>query len=612
MKKRPSSGDHTAMADMPQGMLSAIASRHRLLIAGVAVASFVGALFEAAFLFLVTTLGVALVEGRDRLDLPLSGSYSSSFVLLIAAITLVVRLALNLISVAASAELAARVTSETRKRIARSYLGASWALQQNEPSGRLQEMLTSFVQRMTDATITLTQVISSALSLAALLVSSLLIEPRATAAVLAALVLVGLFLTPFRGLIRRRSRAHSQSSLAFASSVAELGSLGLEMQVFGARDRFVEVVDELTDLATGQARRVQFLSASLGPLYLAIAYGAILAGVAYLGATRVVDVAVIGAVLILMLRSLSYGQQLSSAAGTLAAARPFLDRVGQSILDYDREPAPQGDRVPPAVVPLSFEGVSFHYGTDRPALTKVSVDIQPGEAIGIVGPSGAGKTTFAQLLLGLLEPDGGHILVSGVELGKVQREWWSSRVAFVPQEARLITGTVAENLRFFRSDISDEALEDAAARANILKEIRQMPAGFETHLGQRGGQLSGGQRQRLAIARALATGPELLVLDEPTSALDGRSELLVRQTIDDLHGSTTVVIIAHRLSTLERCDRIFVFEDGRLTRTGMPGEVSLSSAFFKEALSASQAGSSLGDRTSDPQPPQAASLLDRP
>jgi ABC-type multidrug transport system fused ATPase/permease subunit len=169
---------------------------------------------------------------------------------------------------------------------------------------------------------------------------------------------------------------------------------------------------------------------------------------------------------------------------------------------------------------------------------------------------------------------------------EIDRAWWSRHVAFVAQDASLFTGTVAENIRFFREGIADSTLEDAARQANILADIERLPQGFETHLGERGSQLSGGQRQRLSIARALAGGPELLVLDEPTSALDARSEALIRDAIARLKGKATVVIIAHRLSTLNMCDRIMVVEDGQVTGFDTPVLLHADSSFYQGAMAA--------------------------
>ena len=173
---------------------------------------------------------------------------------------------------------------------------------------------------------------------------------------------------------------------------------------------------------------------------------------------------------------------------------------------------------------------------------------------------------LVEILLGIRSPDEGMVLVNGIELPELSGESWSAISAFVPQETTLITGTVSENIRFFRQGITDEEVVRAARHAFIDDDIRKLAAGYESWIGERGDELSGGQRQRLAIARAIVGNPQLLILDEPTSALDDQSEGMIRKTLTDLSRSrtTTVVVVAHRMSTLSICDRILVLQDGRM------------------------------------------------
>ncbi|MGA8047601.1 MAG: ABC transporter ATP-binding protein, partial [Dermatophilaceae bacterium] len=322
----------------------------------------------------------------------------------------------------------------------------------------------------------------------------------------------------------------------------------------------------------------------MAPFYITLAYAAVLAGVAGLALLELGRVEAVGAVMLLMLRSLTYGQILATAAGSLQSQAPAIARLRETIDQYAGAPASNGSAIPEQVAPLVAKQVTFSYTPEQPALSDLSLQINPGEVIGVIGPSGAGKSTLAQLLLGLREPGKGSLEVAGVRLQNINRGWWSRRVAFVAQDANLITGTVAENIRFFRGEVGDEALRNSAARANVLRDIEALPDGFRSHLGERGTKLSGGQRQRLSIARALAGGPELLILDEPTSALDGRSEGLIRDTLGALRGDVTVVIIAHRMSTLNICDRIMVIEHGRMTALGTPEELSRSSDFYRSAM----------------------------
>ncbi|MGI5951027.1 MAG: ABC transporter ATP-binding protein [Brooklawnia sp.] len=552
--------------------------------------SLASAILEAGFIVLLTGIGMALVAGQDQVGPALGRYVSVSGAIGLAAIALGSRIGLALWGVRLSAALTAKVTSMERRRLSHAYLRASWAIQQSEPAGRLQELLTSFVTRITQAVSTFTTAITAGLSLVAFLGAGVVVDPLSTGAVLIALAVVGGILTPLRRAVKRRSRRNAKAGLAFANSVSELGSLGLEMQTYGAGQRFETRIDELTEEATDTQRRTQELQGALPHVYMSLAYGAVLVGVAVLTLAASIDLGVVGAVMLLMLRSLSYGQQLSTASAAIAAYLPFLEGVEETVQRYSSNQAPTGTARPASVVPLEMKDVAFSYQSDRPALADVTFRLEPGEALGVIGPSGAGKSTLAQLLLGLRPPARGTVTVSGVPLDEVDRDWWTERVAFVAQDALLFTGTVAENIRFFRTGLSDEDLRHAARQANVLNDIEALPSGFDTHLGERGSQLSGGQKQRLSIARALVGEPELLILDEPTSALDGASEALIRETLAGLHGQLTVVIIAHRMSTLDNCDRIMVIEDGRVTALNTPARLRQDSAFYRNALSVAGIG----------------------
>lgn len=577
---------HNTAAKPVEGsaILRALVAPHKARIALLSLVSLGSALLEALFIVLLTGIGLALVGNSDTVGPAFGQVLPVSQALLVAAVSLALRVALSLWGVKLSARMTAAVTTAQRQRLSHAYLRTSWAVQQAEPAGRLQELLTSFVARITNTVSTLSSAITAGLSLIAFLGTGIAVDPLSTGAVLVALAIVGGILTPIRRAIRRRSRRNAQAGLAFANAVSELGSLGLEMQTYGAESHFEERIDQLTQETTVTQRRTEELQGALPHLYMSLAYGAVLAGVAVVSLADFVDLAVVGAVMLLMLRSLSYGQQLATASASIAASFPFLEGVEERVRRYTEAAAAPGTVRPPAVVPLEAEEVAFAYTPDREALAGVTFLLEPGEAIGVIGPSGAGKSTLAQLLLGLRPPTSGTIRAAGVSLHDVDRGWWSARVAFVAQDAQLFTGTVAENIRFFRDGISEEDLREAAHQANILTDIEALPQGFETHLGERGSQLSGGQRQRLSIARALVGRPELLILDEPTSALDGQSEALIRSTLASLHGRLSVVIIAHRMSTLDICDRIMVIEAGRMTALDTPHALRSDSIFYRNAL----------------------------
>ena len=189
-----------------------------------------------------------------------------------------------------------------------------------------------------------------------------------------------------------------------------------------------------------------------------------------------------------------------------------------------------------------------------------------------------------QIILGLREPSTGRVTADGQDRTDLAISDWYRRVSFVPQDALLFSGTVAENILFFRDGVDRSRVEQAARRAHIHDEIIAWPLGYETPVGERGRQLSGGQRQRLCIARALVDDPDIIVLDEPTSALDVKSESLLRETLERLTPSATVIVIAHRLSTLSMCDRIMVVMGGILQAFDEPAKLEASSEFYREAL----------------------------
>ncbi|QGF23648.1 ABC transporter ATP-binding protein [Raineyella fluvialis] len=557
---------------------------HKGRITLLSLASLAAAMLEAMFIVLLTGIGMALVGGKGLVG-PAYGQYLPINIALIAAAgSLVLRVVLSLVAVQLSADLTAVVSTEQRQRLSHAFLRTSWSVQQADPAGRLQELLTSFVSRITQAVSVLATAITASLSLVAFLLAGVAVDLVSTVAVLFALSLVGSVLSPMRRSIRRRSAKNARAGLDFANAVSELGALGLEMQTYGTRRAFEGRIDELTVESTVTQRRTQVLQGAQPQIYTSLAYGAVLAGVGVLFLVGFRNLSIIGAVMLLMLRSLSYGQQLSNASASIAGFLPFLEWVEEVVKGYADRPAPIGTVRPASVVPFEADDVSYAYTPDRTALSDVTFRLEPGEALGVIGPSGAGKSTLAQLLLGLRPPSTGTLRADGVPLEDIDRDWWSDRVAFVAQDARLFTGTVAENIRFFREGITEEELRFAARQANILADIEALPHGFDTHLGERGSQLSGGQRQRLSIARALVGKPELLILDEPTSALDGVSESLIRRTLADLHGRLTVVIIAHRMSTLDICDRIMVIEAGRMTALDTPSALRADSEFYRNAL----------------------------
>jgi ABC-type multidrug transport system fused ATPase/permease subunit len=557
---------------------------HRGRIITLSILTFAAGVFEALFLVVVTRTALAIADDQDVTGLVAGWSVGIPWALVISLLLLLARLATSLSGVATSVTLSRLISNDLRRQLVSAFLRASWAVQQAEPVGRLQQLSTAFVRGILDVISALTFTISMLMNLVALLVIAVVVDPVASLVVVVALVALGAVLAPIRVRIGYRSHSAANAQLELSRLVSEFGDLGLEMQTFGVGEQFSDRIKALsTDMANRQGEADLFRG-YLPHLYTFLAFGAVVLGLVVAASVGVGELSAIGAVMLVMLRSLTYGQQLQSASGMLFASLPFLDEVENTLERYQSNTATQGHVEIRSIEELRAENVSFAYAQDRFALENVSFSIRRGEIIGIIGPSGAGKSTLVQLLLGLWEPTSGSIFVNGVPLTDVDRSSWTRLVSFVPQDAHLSTGTVAENIRFFRDDIEVADIRGALEKANLSSDVDNLADGLETHLGERGLQLSGGQRQRMSIARALVANPQLLILDEPTSSLDVTSESMIRQTIARLKGEVTVVVIAHRLSTLDMCDRLMVIDGGHLMAFDTPERLRADSVFYRNAL----------------------------
>ncbi|MBD2491213.1 ABC transporter ATP-binding protein [Aulosira sp. FACHB-615] len=273
----------------------------------------------------------------------------------------------------------------------------------------------------------------------------------------------------------------------------------------------------------------------------------------------------------------------------LAAAALLIDPIGHTTTNYNefKQGEASVDRVfelmaiqprviektiaialPPVKGKVEYRHISFAYKPGEPVLQDISLLALPGEAIALVGASGAGKTTFVNLLPRFYDPDAGQVLIDDIDIRDVRLHSLRRQIGIVPQETVMFSGTIAQNIAFGQDNFDMDAVIAAAKIANAHQFITQLPEGYQTWVGERGVNLSGGQRQRIAIARAVLLDPQILILDEATSALDSESEALVQEALERLMQNRTVFIIAHRLSTVRRCDRILVLEKGQIMESG--------------------------------------------
>jgi ATP-binding cassette subfamily B protein len=400
-------------------------------------------------------------------------------------------------------------------------------------------------------------------------------SPRLSAFVLLAIPIIVLPLYAFGRAVRRRSR-FAQDTLADASAYAA--------ELIGA----VRVLQAFTNEPLGIARFRAAVEGAFEAACHSIRARALLTGFAiFMVTTSVVIVLWIGAqeVLTLAITPGRLGQfilyavfaagalgSLSETGGEIAAASGAAERLFEilAIRPVIFRPAqPKALPVPPRGE-AAFEDVRFSYPTrpDVSALNGVSFQVRQGEKLAIVGPSGAGKSTIFHLLLRFYDPAAGRVMLDGVALPDLDPADLRKRIALVPQDSVMFASSVGDNIRFGRPDASDAEVAHAAELANAAGFIASLPQGFDTPVGERGITLSGGQRQRIAIARAILRDAPLLLLDEATSSLDAESETQVAAALAELMQKRTTIVIAHRLATVQSCDRILVIEDGRIVEEG--------------------------------------------
>lgn len=547
--------------------------------------AFLGSLCEAGLLVVMARIALAATDDTDHFELlpglgwkatiPSAIGVALGFVL--------AKVVVGIVLARLSANTSTRALTVIRQRLLRSYLDASWQVQAVERQGELQEVMTTQSDKAAKVVMTLSAFVTAALNVVTFVLISVFANPLAALVIVVAGAALAASLRPLSAKGRRISHQELAAGRTFASAVSELVGTTREVRVFGTGPQVLERMEALHDHQAGLIRRTRFLT-MLGPnLYQASALLLLIAGIGLVSTVTQSSIAAIGAVMLLLLRALTYGQQTQSLFQTLNDLVSSLDHVSHRIDLYQASPSTSGDTPVRSIKRLELDQVDYEYLPGRPVLAGVSGTIEAGEAIGIIGPSGSGKSTLLQILLRLREPTGGRFLANGVDTRDLDLADWYGRVAFVPQDPHLIEGTVSENIAFYR-DIPESMVRQAAAMAHLAEEIEALPRGFDEMIGPEDTSLSGGQQQRLTIARALAGQPDLLVLDEPTSALDMRSEARLQDTLRSLHGRMTLLVVAHRLTTIAECDRIMVLADGRVQGFDRPEQLAVSSDFYDEAL----------------------------
>jgi len=469
-----------------------------------------------------------------------------------------------------------RVVANIRRDVFARVTSLSPAFFDTAQSGEIVSRLTADTTQVKSAvgataSVALRNVILCFGAIAMMIVTS----PKLSGLVLAAIPVIVLPLVGFGRSVRRKSRA-AQDTLADATAYAseQIGAIRI-LQAFTneklVNGRFARAVE-----VSFEAARSSIFARSFLTFFAIFTIFASVVAVLWFGSRDVLSGALsagtLGQFLLYSVFAAGALGALSEVWGDLSQAAGAAERLTEILAEEPTITAPAHPLPLPAKPEgrIEFRSVSFAYPArpERPTLHDVGFTIQPGETVAIVGPSGAGKSTIFSLLLRFYDPDAGAVLIDGVDVSKADPQAVRTRMAIVPQDIIIFAASAGENIAFGRPDASPQDIRDAARDALADEFIEKLEKGYDTQVGERGVMLSGGQRQRVAIARAILRDAPILLLDEATSALDAQSETAVQTALERLMQGRTTIVIAHRLATVLKADRILVMDGGRIVEEG--------------------------------------------
>jgi ABC-type multidrug transport system fused ATPase/permease subunit len=565
-------------------ILVRVFGKYRLQVATLVGLGFLSAIFEGIGINAVIPLMSFFTGGGTPTDfitssivsvfaflhIPFSFRYLLGFVVILFFVRAVCMVGFSFLRGYITADFLANESKE----ILRHILSAQWPYLLRQKLGTMQNTAIRDIQRTRDLLFMQVQFIQSLTGLLMYLLVAFNISPFMTTLTMAGGAVLILVIRPLLVRTNRIGADMSSTEKEVTQFLAEhiigmktLKASGREERALKGGARFI---DRLRSLAI-RITAVQSISASLFQPFSVVFVVILFAATYRLPGFSIISFA---ATLYLIQKIFTYMDSAQSALHGAFEALPYAHNVlkYKEALDDHKERGGEGEDFS-LNKELRFENVSLSYEGREGVLQGVSFTLKRGSTTGIIGPSGAGKTSLADLLLRLFVPTDGRIVVDSTDAQDISLKSWRQNIGYVSQDVFLLNGSLEDNIRFYQPELSEQEIIAAARKANIHDFIESLPQGYKTQVGDRGVLLSGGQRQRVALARALATHPSLLVLDEATSALDNESERLIQEAIRSLHGSVTVVMIAHRLSTIEAADRVLVLEGGRVVADGTPEEL---------------------------------------
>ena len=538
----------------------------RRLLGGVCALALVVGVLETIVVYLVARLGLSL-QGSET-EILLGGGPLPTIIVslgqgvILAGGVLALTAALSYPLARLAAEVSRRTLIRQRGQLIHRYLSAEWNYRSSTREGFLQDLMGDYANRSEKVVDVICTVIVSASGMLAIGLGALLVAPAAALVATAGVLAVGFLLRPLAVRLKDVSTEWLTENQKLMSRMAQTTRVSAEVMAFDVAPMVEEGSrSEIENSAASTADLRTF--ARLTPaLFLYGAFGLVLVVIGTVNSIGSVNLNAVGPLILLLVRALGYGKQMQTAIQAGIEYAPSIRAIEEALNTFDEHRASRGSINVSEVDTIRFQAVGFEYSPGQSVLRDVSFDIVPGDAIAVVGPSGGGKTTLTQLLVRLRQPTQGRVVMGTDDIRDIDRSSWARLIAYVPQDNQLIHASFADNIRFYRSWLSDADVRAAAKAAHLHDEIAALPDGYDTVVGYGVRDLSGGQRQRLGIARALVARPQMLVLDEPTSALDQRSEQLIRQVLLELKGKVTFLIVAHRPATMEICNRIIRIDGG--------------------------------------------------